>query len=97
MRTSPATRAEAAQIIFELMTDESKAQYAKKAGKTFIDVGKDHWAYEAITMMTKANILVGMGDGRFDPDAVMTREQFATMIAQLFMIEINQPIGGFIF
>ena len=52
---------------------------------------------EAITMMTKANILVGMGDGRFDPDAVMTREQFATMIAQLFMIKINQPIGGFIF
>ena len=91
------TRAEAAQIIFELMTDESKAQYAKKAGKTFIDVGKDHWAYKAITMMTKANILVGMGDGRFDPDVVMTREQFATMIAQLFMIEINQPIGGFIF
>lgn len=91
------TRAEAAQIIFELMTDESKAKYDKKAGKTFIDVGKDHWAYEAITMMTKANILVGMGDGRFDPDAVMTREQFATMIAQLFMIKINQPIAGFIF
>jgi hypothetical protein len=48
-------------------------------------------------MMTKASVLVGVGDGRFDPDAVMTREQFATMIAQLFMIEINQPIGGFIF
>ena len=91
------TRAEAAQIIYKLMTDESKAQYAKKAGKTFIDVSKDHWAYDAITMMTKANILVGMGDGRFAPDAVMTREQFATMIAQLFMIEVNQPIAGFIF
>ncbi len=91
------TRAEAAQIIYKLMTDESKAQYAKKAGKTFIDVSKGHWAYDAITMMTKANILVGMGDGRFAPDAVMTREQFATMIAQLFMIEVNQPIAGFIF
>ena len=91
------TRAEAAQIIYKLMTDESKAQYAKKAGKTFIDVSKDHWAYDAITMMTKANILVGMGDGRFAPNAVMTREQFATMIAQLFMIEVNQPIAGFIF
>lgn len=91
------TRAEAAQIIYKLMTDESKAQYAKKAGKTFIDVSKDHWAYDAITMMTKASILVGMGDGRFAPDAVMTREQFATMIAQLFMIEVNQPIAGYIF
>lgn len=91
------TRAEAAQIIYALMTDESKAQYAKKAGKTFVDVSKDYWAYDAITMMTKANILVGMGDGRFDPNAVMTREQFATMIAQLFMIEINQPIAGYIF
>lgn len=91
------TRAEAAQIIYALMTDESKAQYAKKAGKTFVDVSKDYWAYDAITMMTKANILVGMGDGRFGPNAVMTREQFATMIAQLFMIEINQPIAGYIF
>lgn len=91
------TRAEAAQIIYALMTDESKAQYAKKTGKTFVDVSKDYWAYDAITMMTKANILVGMGDGRFDPNAVMTREQFATMIAQLFMIEINQPIAGYIF
>ena len=91
------TRAEAAQIIYALMTDESKAQYAKKAGKTFVDVSKDYWAYDAITMMTKANILVGIGDGRFDPNAVMTREQFATMIAQLFMIEINQPIAGYIF
>ena len=91
------TRAEAAQIIYALMTDESKAQYAKKTGKTFVDVSKDYWAYDAITMMTKANILVGMGDGRFAPNAVMTREQFATMIAQLFMIEINQPIAGYIF
>lgn len=91
------TRAEAAQIIYALMTDESKAQYAKKTGKTFVDVSKDYWAYDAITMMTKANILVGMGDGRFGPNAVMTREQFATMIAQLFMIEINQPIAGYIF
>lgn len=91
------TRAEAAQIIYALMTDESKAQYAKKTGKTFVDVSKDYWAYDAITMMTKANILVGMGDGRFDPNAVMTREQFATMIAQLFMIEIHQPIAGYIF
>ena len=91
------TRAEAAQIIYALMTDESKAQYAKKTGKTFVDVSKDYWAYDAITMMTKANILVGMGDGRFGPNAVMTREQFATMIAQLFMIEIHQPIAGYIF
>lgn len=91
------TRAEAAQIIYALMTDESKAQYAKKTGKTFVDVSKDYWAYDAITMMTKANILVGMGDGSFAPNAVMTREQFATMIAQLFMIEINQPIAGYIF
>ena len=91
------TRAEAAQIIYTLMTDESKAEYANKTGKTFTDVSKDHWAYEAITMMTKASILVGTGDGKFDPDSVMTREQFATMIAQLFKIEVNQPITGYIF
>lgn len=93
------TRAEAAQIIYTLMTDEAKAENAKKNGKTFVDVSKTHWAYEAITMMTKASIMVGTGDGKFAPDAVITREQFATMIAQLFKIEIevNQPITGYIF
>lgn len=91
------TRAEAAQIIYTLMTDEAKAENAKKNGKTFVDVSKTHWAYEAITMMTKASIMVGTGDGKFAPDAVITREQFATMIAQLFKIEVNQPITGYIF
>ena len=91
------TRAEAAQIIYTLMTDEAKAENAKKNGKTFVDVSKTHWAYEAITMMTKAGIMVGTGDGKFAPDAVITREQFATMIAQLFKIEVNQPITGYIF
>ena len=28
---------------------------------------------------------------------MITREQFATMIAQLFKIEVNQPITGYIF
>ena len=91
------TRAEAAQIIYTLMTDEAKAENAKKNGKTFVDVSKTHWAYEAITMMTKAGVMVGIGDGKFAPDAVITREQFATMIAQLFKIEVNQPITGYIF
>ena len=91
------TRAEAAQIIYTLMTDEAKAENAKKNGKTFVDVSKTHWAYEAITMMSKASIMVGTGDGKFAPDAVITREQFATMIAQLFKIEVNQPITGYIF
>ena len=79
------TRAEAAQIIYTLMTDQAKAENAKKNGKTFVDVSKTHWAYEAITMMTKAGVMVGTGD------------QFATMIAQLFKIEVNQPITGYIF
>lgn len=91
------TRAQAAQIIYTLMTDEAKAENAKKNGKTFVDVSKTHWAYEAITMMTKAGVMVGTGDGKFAPDAVITREQFATMIAQLFKIEVNQPITGYIF
>ena len=74
------TRAQAAQIIYTLMTDEAKAENAKKNGKTFVDVSKNHWAYEAITMMTKAGVMVGTGDGKFAPDTVITREQFATML-----------------
>ena len=50
------------------------------AGPKFSDVPKTHWAYEAITMMTKAGVMVGTGDGKFSPDATCTRAQSVTFL-----------------
>ena len=43
----------------------------------FTDVSESHWAYSAIEEMAEKGIINGMGDGTFNPDGQITREQFA--------------------
>ncbi len=50
----------------------------------FKDVPEDHWANEAISHFYQAGILDGTGDGNFDPDGNVTREQFAKLLALVF-------------
>lgn len=43
-----------------------------------------HWAQKEIEAAAEAGILVGVGGGRFDPDAPVTREQMAVLLDRLF-------------
>lgn len=56
----------------------------------FTDVSSSHWANEAIEYMYNAGIISGVGDGRFEPEASVMREQFVKMIVVAFDI----PIGN---
>ncbi len=56
----------------------------------FTDVGTAHWANQAIEYLYNAGIITGVGDGRFEPEANVTREQFVKMIVVAFDI----PIGN---
>ncbi len=53
------------------------------AGKAFsadfADVGKDYWAYDAISGLSEKNIVSGYQDNTFRPDDFVTRAEFATM------------------
>ncbi len=44
--------------------------------------GKDHWAKQAIAHAAAAGIVSGYPDGRFRPDATITRAEMAVMIAR---------------
>ena len=46
----------------------------------FSDVPKGMWYTSAVTWAAKNKIVTGVGDGKFDPDAKITREQMCLML-----------------
>lgn len=68
------TRAELAQILtkaYELKT---------KSPHTFTDIPENHWARDAISALQSNNVAVGTGNGKFEPEMLVTRRQFAKFL-----------------
>ena len=76
------TRAQVAAIIaraclegFQGGTDYGNGGYT--------DVADDHWARSAIAFVTTAGVFVGDGEGHFEPDRPITRQEFALVLARM--------------
>lgn len=50
----------------------------------FTDVAEEHWAFEAVQALAEKDVLSGVGNGKFEPEAPVTREAFVTMLARAF-------------
>lgn len=89
----PVTRAQAAKIISNFLgltpTNEKIS---------FSDVDQNHWALDVINLVAQHKIMNGLGDGRFDPDANVTRAQMAQIIynAGFFSHSNNNQMNSFI-
>lgn len=46
----------------------------------FNDIGDTAWAEVAINALAKKNVINGVGNGKFEPNATVTREQFVKML-----------------
>ena len=53
------------------------------ANSGFVDVPKDHWAYDAVTRLVAAGLLEGYPDGSFGGDRTLTRYEMATILARV--------------
>ncbi len=53
------------------------------AQSTFSDVPRDHWAYDAISELEDAGLIVGYPDGEFKGKRTMTRYEFAVILCRL--------------
>ncbi len=73
--TMELNRAQAAQLFYNL-----EGQPAVTGDTDFTDVTSGHWAVEAITWAAQNNVVAGIGEGLYDPDSNVTREQFAQML-----------------
>ncbi len=74
------TRAEVATIFYRLLTETSKAQYLTTSN-AFSDVSSADWFNTAVSTLAKAGVLAGYNDGTFRPNAIITRAEFASIMA----------------
>ncbi len=64
-----------------------------QSNATFEDVTNEHYAYDAVEYFYREKVIQGVGNNKFDPDAFITREQFAKMISIIYGKEESKPEG----
>ena len=75
------TRAQVATIFFRLLDEDVRDDYLTTYN-TFPDVDEDYWANTAISTMASLGVINGRNSGLFDPDAYITRAEFAAICAR---------------
>lgn len=86
---APITRAEVTTIFFRLLAPtvrDTNLSYTN----TFSDVSADLWCNTAISTMTKLGIVHGRTATTFDPNAFITRAEFAAVAARFDKSSVSQ-------
>lgn len=78
---TPVTRAQVATILFRLLDEDVRDKYLTETN-TFTDVAADYWANTAISTMASLGVFKGRTADRFDPNAPITRGEFAAVCAR---------------
>ena len=76
-------------------TPEVDTDEPQENDNTFNDLSDVEWAKDAISYLAKKKIVSGMGDNRFEPNQVVTREQFVKMLVTAFGLEKNDASCSF--
>lgn len=87
------SRAEVATIFFRLLKEEVRDGNLT-AENTFADVTDGQWHNKAVSTMAKLGIVKGRRADRFDPDASITRAEFAAICAR-FSTRTVENSGSF--
>ncbi len=98
------TRAEVAAIVYQALVATGSAPaipspYIVTSGSAlpvFSDI-QNHWASDFIAALATQGVVGGFSDGTFQPDATMTRAQYAALLARSFDLErmAKQPAASF--
>ena len=73
------TRAQMAKLI---VTALGVADYATAKTSKFVDMGTATWAIPYVEYAANLNIVNGVGNGKFNPNGLVTYEQAATMVVR---------------
>ena len=79
--SSSITRAEVATIFFRLLTEDVRTANSTQSN-SLSDVSRGQWFNHAISTLSSMGIVKGNPDGTFDPDAPITRAEFAAIAAR---------------
>ena len=67
---------------------------AMAAESSFSDVAQGSWYSESVAYVTEKDIFAGTGNGRFSPDATMTRGMFVTVLGRIAGVSADTYSGG---
>lgn len=81
----PATRAEFASMLAAALPERELTAIHEEV--RFADIDEAHPAYAAIMLLSRAGVMEGKGEGRFDPDAQVKRCEAAAMLARCVRTE----------
>lgn len=89
--TGTLTRAEAAQMLYELMTEQAHKQY-NCSGNSFSDVPAGQWYTVAVSTLANAGAINGCGDGTFQPGKPISRAEFVTILAGIYGVNTSSGV-----
>ena len=75
------TRAEIASIFYKLL-DDGVREYFMSHDNPYPDTDKESWYNNAVSTISKLNILIGDENGEFKPDEAITRAELAAVAAR---------------
>ena len=75
------TRAEVATIFFRLLTDETRDANSTRSN-SYSDVAAGAWYNHAVSTLSAMGIVKGDSNGKFNPNASITRAEFAAIAAR---------------
>ncbi|MEL6247618.1 MAG: S-layer homology domain-containing protein [Cyanobacteria bacterium J06648_16] len=99
----PITRAETAALVYQALVRQGKmpsvtspyiVQPRQTSASDFPDTD-NHWAGDYIAALASRNLVSGFSNGSFQPDAPMTRAQFASLIVGAFSPGTRRPATQF--
>lgn len=73
----------AAQLLYELMTEQAHKQY-DRSDNGFSDVPAGQWYTVAVSTLANVGAITGCGDGTFQPGKAITRAEFVTILAGIY-------------
>jgi hypothetical protein len=82
------TRAEFAAFLVNLTGLEGEVP------GNFKDVSKDAWYYDAVGLAGINGLVSGVGQGNFAPDATVTRQDMAVMLAKAYKLINDEDMNG---
>ncbi len=80
------TRAEFCTLVIETLVKRNGIEYSETRG-TFKDVSDKDWYAKYVETAVELGIVGGVGDGYFDPNGKMNREQLAKMMSDVYCLE----------
>lgn len=77
------TRAEAAQMLYALMTEQAHKQY-DRTSCSLRDVAAGCWYTSAVSTLANVGAISGYSDGTFRPNKEITRAEFVTILTGIY-------------